>query len=398
MTELYRKYMRAMGAFVDGSVPETVDMDELNHLLDLAKIHTTVGILCHVYRANPSCVPPQAQPLLRRRLLMELSLFSRRAELAKALAQKLDENGIECIFFKGLVVREYYPVPEIRTFGDVDIIIHKEDRQKSDELMLSLGYERQDDWEPSYSYRKDAEYYELHSRVIGSDVSDKADFVGYFTNIWDHTRPADVVSLPHARELTPEFHFIYLLTHIAKHINGSGAGLRMYLDIAFFIRHFEDSLDWNWVRQELENLCLADFANVVFQAVENWFGVACPITPDPVDEEIMADFLEFTLSGGVYGYIGREKGTVFLKQQARNQEEISKFRTLMGHAFPSADILVNKYAYLEHHRWLLPVAWVQRLADKRSEWGRFADHTKEILNADEEEVRKLKRIYKELGL
>lgn len=50
---------------------------------------------------------------------------------------------------------------------------------------------------------------------------------------------------------TPEFHFLYMLTHIAKHIHGSGAGLRMYLDLAAFIRHHGTGLDWPWIEAQL---------------------------------------------------------------------------------------------------------------------------------------------------
>ena len=398
MKEIYRKYLCALRAFVQGSVPEKLEPGELEELLDLAGIHSTVGIVCHVYRSHPELVEPRYHAELRRRCLAELSVQAGRAEYTRHLAAELDKNGMEFILFKGFVVRDYYTVPELRTFGDVDIVIHREDRQKSDGLMLELGYERRDDWEPSFSYRKGTEYYELHSRVIGFDVSDRADFVGYFGSIWDHTRPAHVVKLPHARELTPEFHFLYLLTHIAKHISSSGAGARMYLDLAFFIRHFGEGLDWSWVAGELEKLALRDFANVALSAVEQWFGVKCPIGAKQPDDGVMADFLEFTLSGGVYGYVGRDRGEMFLKQQNRNGEEISRFRTLLHHALPPVTVLVNKYAYLERHPWLLPVAWAQRLVDSRSQWGRFADHTKDILSADEEKVRKLKRIYKEIGL
>lgn len=398
MNEFYEKYLCALRSFLWGTAPERLGPQELEDMLALAKNHSTSGIVCYVYMSHPELVAPETLGVLRRQCLGQISLYGSRAELAKLLAQELDKSGMDFILFKGFVVRDYYPVPELRSFGDVDILLHREDRQKSDALMLSLGYTRHDDWEPSYSYRKGQEYYELHSRVIGFDVSDKADYVGYFTGIWEHTRPAQVVSLPHARELTPEFHFLYLLAHIAKHISASGAGIRMYLDLAFFIRHFGRDLDWDWVAGELEKIRLADFANVALTAVERWFSVDSPLPLRQLSEEILEDFLEFTLSGGVYGYVGRDKGTVFLKQQARNEESVSKFRTLMYHAFPPAQVLENKYAYLESRPWLLPVAWLQRFSDRRKDWGRFASHTRDILNADEEKVLKLKRIYKEIGL
>lgn len=399
MNDVFGIYLAALRSFVQGSAPEPVSEEQWPRLMELAYINNTKGILCQVYMTRPDALPEGLRPVLRRECLQEVALYAQRANRMTRLAEEFDRNGIDCIFFKGFVLRDYYPVPELRTFGDVDFVIRKEDREKADSLMKELGFAPGDTWEPAYSYRKGVEYYEIHTDVMEIDVSDKADYTGYYSHIWEHTCPAQVVKLSHGLEFTPEFHFLYLLTHIAKHISASGAGVRMYLDIAFFVRHFGDALDWSWVAGELEKLAFTDFANMVFSAVERWFGVESPLPLRAVDEAVMDDFLEFTLSGGIYGYVGRDKGTVFLKQQGRNdREEVSRVRTILNHAFPPVSSMENRYPYLQKRPWLLPAAWVHRLVASRSEWARFASHTRQILDADEDEVKKLKRIYKELGL
>lgn len=399
MNDLYRIYLSALRSFVQGSAPEAVSEELWPRLMELTHINNTKGIVSHVYMANAEKLPAQLRSTLRHLCLHEVSLYAQRASHMAQLAAEFDRECIDCLFFKGFVVRDYYPVPELRTFGDVDFVIRKKDREKADRLMKQLGYAPKDTWEPAYSYRKGAEHYEIHTNVMEIDVSDKADYTAYFSHIWEHTRPAQMVKLSHAFEFTPEFHLLYLLTHIAKHISTSGAGIRMYLDIAFFVRHFRSSLDWAWVAGELEKLAFSDFANMVFSAVETWFGVESPLPLRPVAESLMADFLEFTLSGGVYGYVGRDKGTVFLKQQGRNDSEsVSIAETLLHHAFPPVSSLKNRYTYLQKRPWLLPAAWIHRLAASRSEWGRFADSTRQILGADQEKVKKLKRLYRELGL
>lgn len=398
MKEIYSTYLSALRAFVHGTAPSELKAEEANGLLNLAKIHSTGGILCYTYTANPSSTDPQLLPFLRKQCWQEIALYTKRAELLKLLLEELDKNGIDCILFKGFVVREYYSVPELRTFGDIDFVIRKEDREKSDQLMKRLGYEPRDTWEPAYSYLKGTEYYEIHTSVMEIDVSDKADYPAYFSHIWEHVQPSAAMGKPHILEFTPEFHFLYLLTHIAKHISSSGAGIRMYLDIAFFLKHFGDRLDWQWIAEELKTLRFEDFSNVVLTAVEQWFGVKSPLPLTPISAQVLEDFLEFTMEGGIYGRAGRDKSIVFLKQQGRNEEDVSRLKTLLYHAFPPANAIQNRYPYLQKHRILLPVAWVHRLAGSRKEWGRFADNTKNILTADEEAVLKLKRIYKEIGL
>lgn len=398
MKETYKKYLSVLRAFVQGSAPDHLDGAQVNEIMNLANINSTGGIVCYEYMTHPELVGSDILPLMRKQCLHETAYYARRAEQVKNLLHELDGNGIDCIVFKGFVVREYYPVPELRSFGDIDLVIRKEDRQRCHELMQKLGYEPKDDWEPAYSYLKGTEYYEFHTDVMEIDVSDQADYMSYYSHIWGHVQPCTLVAKPHVLEFSPEFHFLYLLTHIAKHISGSGAGIRMYLDIACFLKHFGGSLDWQWIQGELKKLHFESFANMVLTAAERWFKVESPLPLRPVSEEVLEDFLEFTLEGGIYGTVGRDKGTVFLKQQGRNDQDVSRWRTLLFHAFPPAKNLENRYTYLQKHRWLLPAAWVHRLVASRKEWGRFAGHTKDILTADSEDVRKLKRIYQEIGL
>ena len=80
--------------------------------------------------AHPNLIPDEFIPDLRSRCLQEINLYARRAEQTRQLASQLDKNGIECIYFKGFVVRDYYPFPELRSYRDVDFVIHKEDRKK----------------------------------------------------------------------------------------------------------------------------------------------------------------------------------------------------------------------------------------------------------------------------
>lgn len=398
MKEIYPILLSALRSFVQGTPPREMKETQIQEVLDLAKIHSVYGILCYAYMTHPEGIPPAILPGLRQQCYTELAVYAARAQQMKQLAEALDSAGIDCLLFKGFVVREYYPVPELRTFGDIDFVIRSEDRTKCDALMKDLGYQPKENWEPVYAYIRGNEYYEVHTNVMEVDVSDAADYVEYYSHIWEHVQPSTVLVNHHVMEFKPEFHFLYLLTHIAKHISCSGAGIRMYLDIAFFIRHFGETLDWQWVSGELKKLHLDAFSNMVLTVVERWFGVASPMECKPISEQVLDDFLEFTLEGGVYGFVGRDKGTVFLKQNNRNQEEVSRVKTLMYHAFPPKKALENRFTYLQKHGWLLPAAWVHRLAVSRKDWHRFAEHTKDILQADSEEVLKLKRIYKEIGL
>lgn len=363
-------------------------------LMELAGIHGVAGIVGYMAMEYPDESTAHILPRLRHECLGTISLYSRRAEQMKLLIREMTEAGIDHLLFKGFVLRDYYPVPELRTFGDIDFLIRPEDRAKSHEFMLKRGFQVKENWEPIYSYYKGTEYYEIHTDVMEVDVSDQADYKGYYKHVWEHA----VQTGRHTWELTSEFHFLYLLTHIAKHISGSGAGIRMYLDIAVFIQHFGSTLDWEYIAGELEALRLSAFANVVLTVTETYFGVKSPLPLKTIPEETREDFMDFTMKGGVFGHVQRDAGLVALKREDRNEASVSRISTFLHRLFPAAQHLEKRYTYLQGRHWLLPAAWVHRFFRTRKDWGAHAQEAKSIMNTDTGEVLRLKRIYKEIGL
>lgn len=393
MNEESTYLLKALKSYIQNANPGAFNGD-WTKLIKLAKIHSVMGILGFMVMSYPDESNSQVADFMKKQCLRTITLISQRSESMKQLIVKMNSKKIDHLLFKGYIIKDYYPVPELRTFGDIDFLIHPKDRSKSDELMLQQGFERKTDWEPVFSYQRGVEYYEIHTDVMEVDVSDKANYKDYFKQIWEHAHLTD----GHTYELSPEFHFLYLLTHIAKHISGSGAGIRMYMDIAVFIQHFGNELDWKYIQAELEKLAFSDFANMVLTVVNVYFGVDMPITLNEIDEQVLEDFMGFTMSGGTFGFVGRDSGLISLKKQERNKESVSRVSAFANRLFPSAASIENRYTYLQGRHWLLPVAWVHRFIRTKDTWGSHAKEAKSIMNTDTEEVLKLKRIYKEIGL
>lgn len=393
MEREYNYLLHLLGAYLREDEPEALDGVDWQKLMHLAHIHSVIGILGHMSMKYPICLDEQVKPCLRRLCLNTIGLYTQRKALAQTMVQELDRAGIDYILMKGYVVRELYPVPELRTFNDIDIVIRPEDRKRSHELMLSRGYQVHTDWEPVFSYFKEQELYEIHTDIMEIDVSEKADYRGYFGNMWRYAQPIG----EHSYCFTPEFHFLYLLTHIAKHVHGSGAGVRMYLDVAAFVRRYDAEADWVWIAEQLRELKLFQFAAVVLTAVEAWFGIASPMRHEKVSEVIMESFRDFTLEAGVFGHHNREDAMAGLKHT--NQEESApRLRQLLRRTFPAAKTIQTRYTYLQEKPWLLPVAWVHRLIKTRESLGKHAKEAQQIMHADSEEVRRMQKLMGDIGL
>lgn len=385
--------LHLLGAYLRKEKPEIRQEINWDKLTEIAYIHNLAGTLGYMATLYPICPDSWKSAQLRQIYLTTLMEYANRGALAEEFSRTLADHGIDHILMKGFVLRDFFPVPELRTFGDIDLVIRRSDREKSHALMKELGFQIKTDWEPVYSYRRDSEYYELHTELLETDVSDQVDCRAYFRDVWNHA----VLQGEHRYQFVAEFHFLYMIAHIAKHVAGSGAGIRMYLDVAACILHYGENLDWEKVARELEILGLRKFSNAVFTMVQKYLGIRSPVALMPMDEEALADFAELTMQGGIFGRNGQDSGTVSIREESRSGS-ISRSGTIAKRLFPSAQTIQSRYTYLQDKPWLLPAAWVHRLMKTRSAWKAHTRQAQQILSADMGEVERLNRIYREIGL
>ena len=372
-------------------IPVDLNWDKINRI---AEINSITGIVGYVLQQSSSQgIPPEIRKKYEEDFLSTITITTMRDEDMKALIDLLNENGIDHLLFKGYIVKDLYTAPELRTYGDIDFAIRREDRKKCNALMCENGYRLLDDWEPVYSYEKNNENYEIHTELLDSNLNNNYDYQAYFRDFWKHTECANQRSYT----LNPEYHLLYLLMHIAKHVYGSGAGIRMYLDIAFYLRAYRDQFDWRHFQQEVHTLKLDRFVNTVFTAVEKWFEIESPIPLKAVDEELMDEFLTFTINGGVFGYEGK---AAELSQVRRNSKDgtVKRGGTLLKRAFPSADTIKSRYTYLDGKPWLLPVAWIHRFFKKKGSPAEYLEESKRILKTNKEDVIELNNFYRKIGI
>ena len=59
----------------------------------------------------------------------------------KKVLNAFEQEKIDHIFLKGYEIKHCYPIPVLRSMSDVDVVIRREERQKSDRVLKDLGYE-----------------------------------------------------------------------------------------------------------------------------------------------------------------------------------------------------------------------------------------------------------------
>lgn len=393
MKDSYQNLIRITKDFIynqETVFPDEVDLDEL---LRKAESHQLRGIAAYVLAINkhlPEHVHSRKFGCIAKQCYAHMAL---KAVQMDALGKILSNADIDYIPFKGYIVREYYPIPELRSYGDVDILIHPEDRQKCHECLLENGFICTQDWEPVYNYRKGVSLFEIHTELLDTDISAKVSCRNFFCEApWRHS----VQREGHMYVFAAEYHFVYLLAHIAKHAGSYGAGIRMYLDLAFFIQ-VASEMDWPWIKKTIQDIGLEDFASYAFAFVKNVFDVQIPLffkTPSDTD---FNDFLDYTMEAGVFGFNDRSFGVVEVKNEIRGRT-ISKKGTLLHRLFPSAKTIESRYTYLKKCPLLLPVAWIHRFIITSNDTKRHYCQFEEIIAADKTEINRLKKMKDRLGL
>ena len=395
MNSVQKAILTILKAFLNNQKNiEISDGFNWNEFDKLVRINNISGIVGYLFlQSAVDTIPAEIRKRYRIEFLTTASVSASREDSMESLIGVLKANDIDHLLFKGYVVRDLYTVPELRTFGDIDFAIKLKDRQKCDELMRQNGYQLLENWEPVYVYESAIERYEVHTELLDSNLNEKADYRQYFKDFWEHALKKD----EHTYVLEPEYHLIFLLMHIAKHLYGSGAGIRMYLDIAFYIRKYRQTIDWKRFKSEIDSLKLSKFVNTVFTAVQEWFDIESPVSLEKPDDDFTERFLTFTLNGGVFGF---EDKSSALTQLRKNTAEgsVSRTKTLLNRAFPPVRNMEARYTYLQTKPWLLPAAWVHRFFKKKNTTGEYLKESKELLSFDENEVLKMKQLYDEIGL
>lgn len=291
----------------------------------------------------------------------------RSAEFAD-LYRKLRSAGLHPIVVKGQLCSHLYPLKDHRISADDDLYISDAEFMACHEQLLANGLTTDTPADElasadEVSYTKDGSplYIELHRHLFDS-AEDAHDELNHFFADLNPVEMDGLLTMP------PHEHLLYLLLHAYKHFVRSGIGLRQFCDIGLWARAYHVEIDWQRLHEQCESVHAATFAAAAFCIAREYLGIDFDL-PAPWDSSIDVEpLLHDTLCGGVYGsndLTRLHSSTVTLNavKASRTGEKSSVLSTV----FPKREYLERRYPYLKKRPYLLPVAWVQRLAHYASE-------------------------------
>ena len=363
----------AKAAISGGDLPaEKVDWPAIFTLANQQKL---LPILFEAARATPAAGENAALFAVTKQQVIGqvLNQTVRSAEFAD-LYHKLRAAGLHPIVVKGQLCSRLYPLKDHRISADDDLYISDVEFMACHEQLLANGLttgtptdELATADEVSYTKNGSPLYIELHRHLFDS-AEDAHDELNHFFADLNPIEMDGFLTMP------PHEHLLYLILHAYKHFVRSGIGLRQFCDIGLWAREYHDEIDWQRLHEQCESVHAATFAAAAFRIARDYLGIDFDL-PMPWDASIDVEpLLHDSLCGGVYGsndLTRLHSSTVTLNavKASRTGEKSSVLRTV----FPKREYLERRYPYLKKRPYLLPVAWVQRLAHYASEKQSGAD-------------------------
>lgn len=357
----------AKTAVSGGELPtEAVDWPAIFTLANQQKL---LPILFETVRKTPAAGEnaPLFAAIKRQVIGQVLNQTVRSAEFTD-LYRKLRAAGLHPVVVKGQLCSRLYPLRDQRISADDDLFIPEGEFFVCHEALLANGLttdtpadELPTADEVSYTKKDSPLYIELHRHLFDSAEDAHDELNHFFVDI----APVEVDGF---LTMPPHEHLLYLILHAYKHF--------VYSDIGLWAQAYHDQIDWQRLHDQCASVHAATFAAAAFRIARTYLGIDFDL-PAPWNNDVDAEpLLHDALCGGVYGsnsYTRLHSSTVTLNavKASRTGEKSSVLRTV----FPKRAYLERCYPYLKKRPYLLPVAWVQRIAHYAGEKQSGADNS-----------------------
>lgn len=346
-----------------------------------AQKHQVSGI---IYSQAKHFMPSEILADFRQEAIATYFYYENRKEDYHVIKKALSGANIPFFAIKGIEIADLYPEPSLRAMGDIDLVVHSDDRGTCHMILLKEGFNcksKQEDREWQY-YRNNLET-ELHDRLVYRESINEKGHMPYFNNCWKYVTDG---------KLEWNFHLLFLIFHLRKHLMNAGAGFRQFMDLAVALRKTETN--WKWIEKQLKTTGLYDFARKCYGFIFRWFGIPSPIM-DQIEDEFFDEATQKVFVDGVFGFDNDENLDCQVINEIRRNRcmSLGMIKVAIRYVFlPLKEMKsIKKYEYLNNAPVLLPAAWIHRIitsAGKTKKKSALTNLRKSFVSKEKIEKRK----------
>lgn len=279
-----------------------IQPQDLDALLALVKDQSCVPYVLPYLNDKSRLEPLKYQTKLMMLNYCQIDQFTRR------IAVLFEANQIPYVLLKGISLAAFYPVPEYRKLGDVDLYINERAQfERAGKLLLANGFKKDDDVSDHhqryfYTFPKTDRILvlELHFRIVGlyqyAPANRIVDAV-FGSNAFQPEH--QVINKTTYPVLPPTQYTFYMLHHMLKHYLYNGFGIRLLCDFTFYLEHFYNQIDFDQIHSWCRDSKILHLYEIILETCRIYLGL-----PETIDSAVHYDpkdceaFLQQLLAGG----------------------------------------------------------------------------------------------------
>lgn len=277
-----------------------------------------------------------------------------------SIFKQLNAEHIRYVPLKGYVLKNLYPSPEMRSMGDIDVLIDAENMPRVSKIMTDLGFTPDANQGGGNHYSFDKEPF-VHIEFHHSLFDTSSPFSEYFNPGWQFVAvpyecenlSSTTATLTPTLQLTPEGFYIFMLGHLASHFISGGSGIRSVMDVWVYNQHYEHQLDWTFINSEFNRAGLLRFAQNIKDLSDAWFGTKEPTA-------LMDEMGDYITGSGTYGTSEQAALSEVLKSDNQTVLGLRKIKAFTKRVFLPLKEMRFRYAFLNKLPFFLPVGWMLR--------------------------------------
>ena len=324
----------------------SLSRDDVMAALRIAKAQTVLGMVANevMQTSSLSCLLNEADKAgLKRFVMSNLTTGQMLNNALINIVLELRKYGIEPVLLKGQGVAKYYPMPELRQCGDIDVYVGQDNFAKACEVIgeMSSPEDHQGDI-PSLKHfhtRIGHAFIEIHRYT---DVYWPKRYDRVYQKISDAGMHSDLVPLDFfgVPVMSPsvDFNVFFIFNHFWHHFIADGVGLRQLCDWVRLMHVNHGKINLDYLSDVLCKMRLMKEWQVFGYIAVNTLGLPADEMPfyDPKYKKTAEKVLELIMLEGNFGKenmkgYNRPKGYVagkwysFKKRFGRNLRVLSIF-------------------------------------------------------------------------
>lgn len=331
-----------------------------NQIFQEMKQQTVAGI-SYEWLSSKDVLDRETKNQWNQTVIFQMTFWVKLIQEQESLIQLMKQNNINMVILKGTAAAIYYPKPDVRAMGDIDLFVHPKDFQKAYEILLKNGYQRVHEKETSPHHielKKNKVIFELHKSLSIIARDNAGEHREYLQKLIEQglssaqKKSIEIWEFPMLPRLQ---NGLVLLLHIIQHLK-TGLGLRQIIDWMMFVNKELDDEVWKSEFQPvlqrigLENMAITLTRMCQIHLGLRTEGISWCLSSNP---ELCDELLEYFMEKGNFGRkITKEERGADVLSANKNLFEFLKKLQYNGR--------IN-WRMTEKYHILQPFAWIYQI-------------------------------------